>query len=247
MTKIMAAHQPNYLPYLGFFDKLRAVDELGTEPGMFIIRDDAQYVKKEFHDRNKIRVNEGGKWLKIPVEKKMAPLNTIEIKEDGRINNVPWADYHIRQIDANYKKTPFFEKFSPELKEIYQEPKSSLVDFNMDLIKYISECFGLDTEIILFSDFGEEVNGNNASETLANAAKEVGADIYLSGAGGKGYLDTSYFNNNLKLEFQEYEHPIYKQRFKNFEPYMSSIDALFNIGYLPRSGEVAGVTKELSW
>jgi len=237
MTRVMAAHQPNYLPYLGFFDKLKSVDELGTEPGVFIIRDDVQYVKKEFHDRNKIRVNEGWKWLRVPVQRKMAPLNTIKIKEEGRINNVPWAVYHLRLIEANYKKTPFFDKFYPGLKEIYLNPGANLVVFNTRIIKYIAECFGIKTKIVLFSEIPEIIKGINASETLVNASKAVGADIYFSGVGSKAYLDVSCFKD-VKLKFQEYKHPVYPQRFPKFEPYMSAIDALFNIGRLPFSGEI---------
>ncbi|RLI99360.1 MAG: hypothetical protein DRP06_03625 [Candidatus Aenigmatarchaeota archaeon] len=237
MTRIMAAHQPNYLPYLGFFDKLRCVDELGTEPGVFIIRDDAQYVKKEFHDRNKIRLNEGWKWLRVPVEKKMAPLNTIEIKEDGMISNIPWADYHLRLIETNYKKTPFFDKFYSGLKKIYLNPGDKLVDFNMRIIKYLAECFGIKTKIVLFSDIPKIVKGRNATESLVNISKAVKADVYLAGAGSKVYLDISCFNE-IKLKLQDYEHPVYEQRFPEFEPFMSAIDALFNIGYLPNSGEI---------
>ncbi len=233
----MAAHQPNYLPYLGFFDKLRAVDELGTEPGIFIIRDDVQYVKKEFHDRNKIRVNEGGKWLRVPVECRMLPLKKIKVKNDARINNVPWAVYHLRLIGANYKKTPFFDKFYPELKEIYLNPGDKLVDFNTRIIKYLAECFGIKTKIVLFSDIPKIVKGFNASETLVNISKAVNANVYLSGAGSKVYLDTSCFKE-IKLKFQDYKHPIYEQRFQGFEPFMSAIDALFNIGHLPDSGKV---------
>ncbi len=239
MTKTMAAHQPNFLPYLGFFDKMRSVNENGSKPGVFIIRDDAQYVKKEFHDRNKIRVNEGGKWMNVPVESAMSPLSDIKIKSDGRINKVPWNIYHMRLIEANYKKTPFFDDFYPDLKKIYLEPMNKLVDFNMKIIKYLAKCFEIETETVPFTELPENVNGSNASETLANAAKAVEADTYLSGAGGKNYLDISYFDDNgIKVIFQEYEHPVYPQRFPGFNPYMTAIDALFNIGRLPYSGEV---------
>ena len=237
MTKVMAAHQPNYLPYLGFFDKLKLVNELGTEPGVFIIRDDVQYVKQEFHDRNKIRINEGWKWLSVPVERSMLPLKDIKIKNDARINKVPWVNYHLRQIEANYKKTPFFDKFYPGLKEIYLSPGNNLVDFNTRIIKYLAECFGIKTKIVLFSKIPKIVKGANASETLANISNAVKADIYLAGAGSKVYLDLSYFKE-IKLKFQDYKHPIYEQRFPGFEPFMSAIDALFNIGRLLDSEEI---------
>jgi len=242
MTKAMAAHQPNFLPYLGFFDKMRSVDELGTEPGVFIIREDCQYVKRDFHSRNKIRIYNGWKWLNVPVKDNAVPLKDVKIDTEGRINNVPWATYHLRLIEANYKKTPFFNKFYPDLKKIYLEPGDKLAEFNIRIIKYLAKCFGIKTKIILFHELPESVNGNNASETLVNASKAVGADIYLSGDGAKNYLDVSCFKD-VKLKFQKYKHPVYPQRFPGFVPYMSAIDALFNIGYLPRSGEVVKITR----
>lgn len=237
MTRIMAAHQPNFLPYLGFFDKMRAVDQLGTEPGIFIIRDDCQFVDSDYHHRNRIRTNEGWKWLNIPIEKKAAPLGEIKIKTEGRISNVKWNIYHLRQIEANYKKTPFFEKYFPGLKEIYMEPGDNLSNFNMRLIKYLAECFGIKTKIILFSELPEKIEGEDATDVLVNAAKAVKADTYLSGDGGKKYLDVSRFTD-VELKFQDYKHPIHPQRFSGFEPFMSAIDALFNLGRLPRQGEV---------
>ena len=177
-------------------------------------------------------------WLNVPVEKDMAPLRDIKIKTNGRTSNVPWATYILRQVDANYKKTDYFDKYYGGLEEICSEPKDKLVDFNMDIINYLAKCFGIKTEVISFYDLPKNVNGGNASEDLANAAKAVDADIYLSGAGGKGYMNLSCFEDKgIGVIFQEYEHPIYPQRFPGFEPYMSAIDALFNIGYLPRSGE----------
>ena len=88
MTKAMAAHQPNLLPYLGFFDKMLAVNEIGTEAGVFVIRDDCQFVIRDWHHRNKIRTNtgDGWMWLYIPVDHDLVSLRKVKIRHDKKIN-----------------------------------------------------------------------------------------------------------------------------------------------------------------
>lgn len=231
----MAAHQPNFIPYLGFFDKMVRVNELGDEPGIFVIRDDCQYVDNDFHSRNRIRINEGFKWIHVPVDKSMIPIREINIKPDGKEGNVPWREYHMRIIEANYKKTEFFGKFFPGLEEAYYNPSNSLGEFNMFLIGYLSDCFGVDTEVIYFSEVPGNISKEDPSQVLADIAKSLDADVYLSGDGGRNYIDRSCFENSgIELAFQDYRHPEYHQRFPGFVPNMSSIDALFNVGCLPR-------------
>lgn len=251
MSKVMAAHQPNFLPDLHVLDKMRGADELGTEPGIFIIRDDAQYVKghKSYHDRCMIRTNTGPgyMWLNIPIVKDASRplrdrlLRDTMINESSRVNNVPWRDYHLRMIHDNYKKTPFFDRFFPELQEIYREPTGSLTAFNMRIIEWLRTCFCITTEMISLYDLLEGTRTEDKSETLANAAVAVGADLYFSGDGSKSYLDLSAFEQKgITVRFQNYKHPAYPQRFLGFRPKMAAIDALLNLGRLPCSGEVLG-------
>ncbi len=241
MPRVMAAHQPNLLPYLGFFDKLQAVDEIGTEPGVFVIRDDCQYVQRDWHHRNRIRTNtgDGWMWLYVPVDHDIVPIREVKIRHDKKINGRElWIKYHLRMIRDCYRKTSYFDTFFPGLEEIYSDTGDYLVNFNVRLIKYLADCFGISTNIVSFYDLPEGVEGSNASETVFNIAGAGDADIYISVGGGKGYLDTSIFNDNIQVVFQNYEHPAYPQRYPGFKPHVSAIDALFNIGRLPRSGEV---------
>lgn len=247
MTRVMAAHQPNLLPYLGFFDKLKLTDEMGTEPGTFVIRDDCQYVQRDFHHRNRIRTNtgEGWMWLYVPVEHKMAPIREIQISPDKRVGGKEyWTKYHLRMIWDNYRRTPFFDRYYQGFADIYSDPGDNLREFNMRLIRFIARCFGIGTEIISFYDLGLPTNGSDASETLADIARAVGADVYLSGDGGKGYLEMAQFGSSIRVQFQNYEHPIYPQRYSGFRPYMSAIDALFNVGRIPLSGERLQLSSE---
>lgn len=219
MPKIVSIHQPNYIPYLGFFDKMNKSD-------IFVVYDDAPFNKRDFHHRNRIRIHDGSKWLSIPVEKKNAPINKIKINNNIRISNRPWSQVHYLEIYNNYKNTPFFDLYSDELEEIYNKQYNYLVEINLEIINFLSRSFGISTEILYSSKLDIK---SHSSQKNYEIVKAVGGDCYLSGPDGKSYLDESIFRN-VKITYQDFEHPIYQQKYEDFKPYMGAIDALFNIG-----------------
>ncbi|WP_340817870.1 WbqC family protein [Methanolobus sp. WCC4] len=222
---IIAVHQPNYLPYLGFFDKMEKAD-------IFVIYDNAQFSKEDYHHRNRVRIFNGWKWLTVPVEKKRIPINQIMVvnssstKEENK-----WNHKHLRVISDNYKNAPFYEDYIDAFYKIYEKEYCSLCELNMDLILLLKEAFDIGTEILYTSDLGQL---SSSSQGLVEIVQKVDGDTYLSGQGGKNYLDISLFKDKgIKVDFQNYVHPIYKQCYEGFVPYMSAIDALFNTGKLP--------------
>lgn len=230
---IIAVHQPNYLPYLGFFDKMNNSD-------IFVIYDDAQFSKGDFHHRNKIRTYQGWKWLTVPVEKKCMPINKIRIKHE--VNNwkgINWIESHLKEIEDNYKNTPYFLNYKGELENIYNNYKYNMLsDLNIQLILFLKKIFDIETEIVLSSEL-VKMRGVNpqsqSSERLLEIVQALNGDTYLSGTMGNNYLNKDIFENNgIKVNFQEFDHPVYVQNYKGFIPNMASIDALFNIGEMPK-------------
>ena len=218
---IVSVHQPNYLPYLGFFDKIRRSD-------VFVIYDDAQFNKGDFQHRNRIRIFNGWKWLTVPVEKKHIPINQIKIKNDAKINGVNWQKAHLKEVYDNYRKAPYYPEHGKELCAIYEQQYDLLIDLNMRLIDFLMKSFDIDTEIVYSSEF---VFKSKSTEKLVDLVNAVGGDVYLSGPMGKNYLDIESFNNeDIQVIFQEFEHPVYRQQYDGFIPNMSAVDALFNIG-----------------
>lgn len=218
---IVGIHQPNYLPYLGFFDKMAKSD-------VFLIYDDAQFNKSDFQHRNRIKIFHGSKWLTVPVEKKQVPINEILINNGAHVKGNKWNDDHLNQIAANYNKAPQFSKYFDEIASIYENECELLVDINMDLILMLKKSFGIKTKIIYSSEFGIK---SKSSQKIIDLVKSVGGDDYLSGPAGDNYLDMEMFKESgIKINFQEFEHPIYRQQYESFLPNMSSIDALLN-GY----------------
>ena len=189
---IVSGHQPNYLPYLGFFDKIKKSD-------VFIVGDDAQFNYKDFHHRNKIRIREGWKWLTIPVVKEFQPINEIMIRKDVEVKGVSWSEKHFLEIQKEYNKSPYFSCYESEIKRIYMEKYDELIDLNINLINFLLKSFDIDTKIMFASDFKSYAK---SSIKIVEMMNEIGGNTYLSGIGGKNYLDLSQFGA-IKVEFQD--------------------------------------------
>jgi len=222
---IVTIHQPNYLPYLGFFDKMAKSD-------IFVIYDDAQFNKSDFQHRNRIRIYHGWKWLTVPVEKKRIPINEVKIRNEVKTwKGVKWSDAHFRDIHDNYKDAPYYSVYADELMRIYKRTYEKLVDLNMELIRFLMKAFDIDVEIVFSSDLGFT---SKSTQKLVEIVEALGGDVYLSGPKGGDYLDVSLFERKgIKVVFQDFKHPVYKQRYKGFVPNMAAIDALFNVGKMP--------------
>ena len=215
---ILSAHQPVYLPWLGLIHKITLAD-------IFCVFDIVQYQRKDFNNRNKIKTSAGPIWLTVPVKSSGrldSIITDIEIINDG------WHKKHLRSIELNYKKTPYFEQYFHSLKQILDTPYQYLVDLNFDILVYLLDVLGIDTKIVKASDYSFE---GAKSELVLNMCAQLNADIYIFGAQGKDYADVDAFKSKgIYPYFQSYNHPIYKQIKGEFEPFMSVIDLIFNQG-----------------
>ncbi|MGM9944362.1 MAG: WbqC family protein, partial [Lysinibacillus sp.] len=85
------------------------------------------------------------------------------------------------------------------------------------------------TEIVLESDFQRDFGSKN--ERNVNIVSHLGGDVYLSGTGARVYNDESQFHERqIQLIYQDFKHPIYPQRWGDFQPNLSIIDMLFHCG-----------------
>ncbi len=222
-------HQPTYLPYLGLFSKIAASD-------VFVIYDTAQWEKGSVHNRQRIRTHEGSQWITIPMSASLTPYREAQISYKDTAH--PWHAAHWRTIELHYKKTPHFACHKDELQKLYEEGHPfTLSDFNMRLIRFLMHHAALERKIVFFSELDID-NSLSPSEKLAVAVERLGGTEYLSGPSGKHYLQMEPFDSRgIKVDFFEFQHPLYEQhhsRFDNqFVPNMASIDALFNLGYVP--------------
>tara|TARA_B100001250_G_scaffold408340_1_gene430583 strand:- start:892 stop:1566 length:675 start_codon:yes stop_codon:yes gene_type:complete len=214
----VAVHQPNYLPYLGFIDKAKKSD-------IFVIYDDAQFSKGDWHNRNKIRTPNGWAWLTIPVKKHpdKSKINEILIN-----NDIWWHKKHLKSIDSFYSKTKNYNIYKERINSIYSKNFVRLIDLNMAIIDFFWDAFSIKSKLILSSNLN--INSSSTSK-LIDIMTSVGGDTYISGDGAEDYLEFDLFiKKGIEVELQNFTHPQYKQNFQGFEPNMSALDALFNIG-----------------
>ncbi|UCE36851.1 MAG: WbqC family protein [Thermoplasmata archaeon] len=219
MNKVIAIHQPNYIPWLGYFHKIYHSD-------LFVFLDSVQYPKGQLVNKNRIKTANGELYLTVPVlTKNRFGQNINEVRIDNHIN---WRKKHWKSMLLNYKNALFFQEYSQFFEALYERDWDQLADLNIYLIENITKILGIKCEFAKSSDL--EVSGDG-TELLINICKAVGANTYLSGIGSKGYMkDTEFAENAVNLRYQEFNHPQYKQQFGEFITNLSIVDLLFNEG-----------------
>ena len=211
--------QPSYLPWLGFFEQMTRSDK-------FVLLDDVQYTRRDWRNRNKVRVKEGWVWLTVPVQQKSRfSQSLLETRID---NSVSWRRKHLETLRQHYCKAPFFEKYFPRCQQIYEKDWEFLFDLCLETIQFLKEEMGIETPLLRSSEM--KLSGEK-TERLVSICRELGATHYLSGESGSDYISQEDFSNpGIELEYQNYEHPVYPQRYPGFVPHLSTVDLLFNCG-----------------
>ena len=217
---IVAGHQPNYLPWLGFFDKMRRSD-------VFIIEDNVQFEHQGFTNRNRIMTSEGVRWISVPIEHANKPLLINEVKIANK-SEPDWGKRHWLTLKHNYCKAPYWSEFSDFFESTYQREWPLLIDLNMYLIKGLMGFLKIDKPLVLSSSLGAR---GKKTELIIAQCKKLGADVQLAGNGCKDYIDNKRFEQEgIKLIFQEFSQPIYTQTCDGFVSNLSVVDYLFCTG-----------------
>ena len=216
----VAIHQPEHMPWLGFFHKINMAD-------IYVVFDNVQYRRRYFQNRNKIRTKEGWQWVIVPLEKENR--NELLIKNAKLFaEDLEWKGKNLRSIYHNYSKAKYFKCFWDEFESIYNKDYSHLLDLNLALIQFFFKALGIKTEIQLASTL--DISGKKG-DIIFNICKALGAETYICGISGKDYLNFRKFNDSgIEVVMQTFHHPIYKQLHEPFVPCMSIIDLLFNHG-----------------
>ncbi|MGG3887910.1 WbqC family protein [Metabacillus fastidiosus] len=217
---IITAHQPSYLPWLGYFHKLALSD-------VFIHLDQVQFEKNSFINRNKIITSSGPIWLTVPVKHKKHFEK--EIKEIEINNELDWKKKHWKSIYYNYKSAPYFHLYSDFFEDAYNREWCYISELNIYLCEKIIDLLGISANIKEMSK--EKITGKK-NDLILNICSSFDAEIFIFGKQGADYADQSLFKKNrIQTYFQNYNHPKYNQVNNNgFTPYMSIIDLLFNEG-----------------
>ncbi|MBI5187186.1 MAG: WbqC family protein [Nitrospinae bacterium] len=215
--KTVAIHQPQFMPWLGYLNKIHSCD-------VFVFLDNVQYKKNEWQNRNRIKTADGPQWLTVPNCYKF-PQRINEVTVNNREN---WRRKHLQALITNYSKAPYFKDAMPVFQEFYSREWEFLADVNMDSVNLMLDFFKIEQELLKASDMELRDAPN---ERLVDICKIVGADTYLAGKDGEKYMDLEIFRKEgIKVVFQQFSPPEYPQLFGEFVPCLSAIDLAFNCG-----------------
>ena len=197
---IIAAHQPNFLPNLAFFNKMKTAD-------LFVIITNLQFEKQEgWQQRHKIKGPNGDIWLTVPV------LGSQNQKiKDVKINNqVNWRKKHQKTIQMIYAKSKGKDLID-EITSIYSSEPERLVEVNYKAILKLKDILGIETKVVL----DEKVSGSK-HELIINVCKKYRADTYLSGVGALDYMTEERL---AELQKNNIEHKFVEKNLTSLYPY----------------------------
>lgn len=238
-NKIVTIHQPEHLPWLGFFNKMAKAD-------IFVLLDNVPFRKNYFQNRNKILGTNQEQWIGVPVSIKGHLNSTIKETIIANETNPKWRDKYIKTIRDSYSKYEYFEEVFPSLSQIIMTDYDTINDINIAIIRMFAHGFDINTEFIKASDL--DVDGTK-SDLILSICDNLNTDIYIAGPFGREYLKKEEFDKKgIKVCFNDYFHPEYRQkRSDSFVPYLSALDLVMNCGYNEGKRIIMNGNMGVSW
>lgn len=224
MTRIVAIHQPNFFPWLGYFAKIASSD-------VFIFFDDVQFPKTGgvWSNRVKLLISDEARWVTAAIDRSYHGTRTI--REMNFLTNIAWREKALKSIESNYNRHPFYSDTMALIEPLLLSPESNIGQYNIQAITTIVHCLGVDTNKLKRSSDMPHLGSSN--ELLCSLTQLVGGDTYMCGGGAEGYQDEAVFTERgITLSHQDFIHPTYLQHGrKEFVPGLSIIDAAMNLGW----------------
>jgi hypothetical protein len=223
-AKVVAIHQPNFFPWLGYFNKISRCDQ-------FVVLDNVQFPKKggTWANRVKLLISGAPGWVTMPVERNYHGVRSYaEMRID---NSTPWRDKLLQTIRTSYGTARYFDEAFPALDTVIRNATAGLTDYNLSAILSLTKALRIDvSKIVLASTLNV---AGNATDLLVSTVKAVDGTAYLCGGGAGGYQeDEKFAQADIKLIYQNFKHPVYSQNHElEFIPGLSIIDALMNCGF----------------
>jgi WbqC-like protein family len=214
---ILSAHQPAYLPWLGYFNKIARAD-------VFVYLDTVQFEKNSFINRNRIKTPQGPLWLTIPIKSKghmSGSLRTTEIDDSQ-----PWRARHLKSIAMNYRRAPRFPECFSKIEALVAIPESNIANYCFQQLRFWLVEFGIKTRVVRSSELPIT---SSKSDLVLDLCRHFGAERYLSGIQGHDYLDESDFARaGIGLDYQDFVPPVYGQLWGAFIPNLGVLDWWMN-------------------
>lgn len=219
---VVAIHQPNYLPWPGYFHKLAAADT-------FVYLDAVQFPRgRSFAARNRVKTPNGVVFLSVPVTGPKDAEGTFTYLEAAFADD-RWKKKHLRTVEQSYGRAPYFDELYP-LFAAELERAETFAGLTIGLIEAFAAYLRIETRRVRLSEllpsFGQK------TELIVDVCTALDADVYLSGSGGgREYNDEALLREHgIELRYDEYAYPEHPQLWDGFEPNLSVVDLLFNCG-----------------
>jgi len=220
-VKKVAISQSNYIPWKGYFDNINLVDE-------FILYDDMQYTKRDWRNRNKIKSENGIKWLSIPVEVKGKFFQKIN---ETKISDPKWNISHLNILKNYYAKAKCYKTILPFVEDLYLNANMNIIsEVNHYTLQKLCDFLEIKTKISTSSSYKLLEEGK--TERLVDLCQQAGAKSYFTGSAAKNYMDEQLFiEKNIEVNYFDYSgYKTYNQLHGEFEHGVSILDLMFNVG-----------------
>lgn len=215
---IISIHQPNYLPWLGYFYKIYQAD-------IFVFLDDAQFSNQGMHNYAYIKTRTGSFRLKYPVQQSLGD-KIIEVRSKDELG---WKEKHVSILDSSYSKAPFFKQIIKDYKELIFQDYLNISILNSAIIKFFSSKLGIDTKFLNSSDL--DINSSK-EEKIIKICMALDANIYYSGTGAMVYQNKENFNAfGIDLRYSVFSPFHYNQLWEGFQSNVTALDYFMNCGY----------------
>lgn len=217
---LVAIHQPNFFPWLGYFDKIARAD-------VFVFLDAVDFSNGSWTNRVKLLIGSDVRWFTCPIVRREGLGKICDLKiDDGK----PWRKKALRTLEANYAKAAHYAQTIGVVEPFFREQRESLSAFNMDVVTDLAAAIGLNCKFSVQSELNVSGSGTHL---LADLVEVVGGDRYLVGGGAGGYQDDDVFaDRGIEVVPQEFRHPEYSQlRVESFVPGLSVLDIAMNCGF----------------
>lgn len=218
--KVVAIHQPNFLPWIGYFYKMMKSD-------VFVILDNVQFSKGSFTNRNKIKTPQGPKYITLPVitknRNRQSILNCEISDKDKSVRSL------INFVRNSYKDSKYFNSYFNDFKNILETDTKFLSEINISFIWWVVSV--LDINIVIKRSSNMEGVSGSSTSRLISICKNLESNKYFSGFGGSKYQDEGMFRDEgIELVTTDFIHPVYFQLWGDFVPNLSILDLIFNHG-----------------
>jgi len=208
--------QPYFLPYIGCWQLLNAVDQ-------YVVYDDVNFIKGGWINRNRLLQNGSPAYFNVPMvgASSFKKINEISINRTPQVLGKP-----LKTIEQNYRKAPMFEGVFPLMEEIFRFETESLSEFLFHSIVSVCAFLGIHTEIILSSELAKN-NDLKGQDKVLEICRLLRATEYFNAIGGQAlYSKSDFVRAGVTLRFVRTEAIEYSQMQPVFVPNLSILDVM---------------------